>query len=230
MNNPSTQRQPRGIIKIELEPVVFLLPTWIAVCMSRFAFPRCPPKAICFRLSTRDSSASLRSRNSRCAWTCWATARREIAPFYWPPSQPGSPFRSPRGTILNLLLMEKRLSAWSVLNRKMPSSLRQFPLALPRRYPLEPGERYHSVEFSGMADRFLVQLFDDLGALRSYLFESQSGGLSQVPGMQYVSLISPSGVWGVLPGGSELRLAHLETGEIRSICGLRTGWSPVERQ
>jgi hypothetical protein len=101
------------------------------------------------------------------------------------------------------------------------------PSGLPRRYPLETCYKYHSVEFSGSADRFLVQLFDDVGGLQSHLFDSQSGKLSPVPGKHHISLISPSGSWGVLPGGSELRLAHLETGEARSICSLRTGWSPV---
>jgi hypothetical protein len=101
------------------------------------------------------------------------------------------------------------------------------PSGLPRRYPLESGGRYHSAEFAGAADRFIVHLFDDDGALHSHVFATQSGRLSPIPGKQYVTQIAPNGCWGVVPGGSELRIAHLETGEIRSVCGLRTGWSPV---
>lgn len=101
------------------------------------------------------------------------------------------------------------------------------PSGLPRRYPLESGGRYHSAEFAGAADRFIVHLFDDDGALHSHVFATQSGKLSPIPGARYVTQIAPNGCWGVVPGGSELRIAHVETGEVRRVCGLRTGWSPV---
>jgi hypothetical protein len=101
------------------------------------------------------------------------------------------------------------------------------PSGLPRRYPLDSGGRYHSAEFAGAMDRFIVHLFDDDGALHSHVFATQSGRLSPIPGGRYVTQIAPNGCWGVVPGGSDLRIAHVETGEIRSVCGLGTGWSPV---
>jgi hypothetical protein len=101
------------------------------------------------------------------------------------------------------------------------------PSGLPHRYRLEPGRGYHSAEFSGPTDRFLVHLLDEAVGLHSHLLEPESGKLSPIPGNRYITKIAPTGSWGVVPGGSELRLAHLETGEIRRVCGLRAGWSPV---
>jgi len=101
------------------------------------------------------------------------------------------------------------------------------PSGLPRRYPLDPSGKYHSAEFAGMVDRFVVHLIDDDGGLQSRVFAKQSGRLSTIPGTRYITLIAPNGSWGVVPGGSDLRIAHLETGETRRICGLRTGWSPL---
>jgi hypothetical protein len=101
------------------------------------------------------------------------------------------------------------------------------PSGLPRRYRLDPGSAYHSAEFSGLTDRFLVHLLDDAVGLHSHVLEPQSGRLSPIPGKRYITKIAPNGSWGVVPGGSELRLAHLETGDIQRVCGLRAGWSPV---
>lgn len=101
------------------------------------------------------------------------------------------------------------------------------PSGLPRRYPLNSGRRYHSAEFGGTTDRFIVHLFDDEGGLHSHVLATQSGQLSPIPGKRYITRVAPNGSWGVVPGGSEVRIAQLDTGEIRSICTLRTGWSPV---
>lgn len=99
------------------------------------------------------------------------------------------------------------------------------PSGLPRRYALKPNVRCHSAEFCG--NRFLIHLFDEDGGLHSHLFDTQSGALSPVPDNRHITLIAPDLTWGVVPGGSELRLASLETGEVRSVCSLRNGWSPV---
>lgn len=101
------------------------------------------------------------------------------------------------------------------------------PRGLPRRYPLDGSRQYHSAECGGKLDRFLVHSFNDLGGLDSHLFDAQSGELSAIPGKQFLRLVAPNTEWGVIPGGSELRIAHLETGEIRTICNLNRGWSPV---
>jgi len=101
------------------------------------------------------------------------------------------------------------------------------PSGFPRRFPLDSGGKYHSAEFGGTMDRFLVHLIDDDGGLHSHVFATQSGRMYPLPGARYIVQISPNGNWDVVPGGSELCIAHLETGEVRSVCSLRTGWSPV---
>jgi eukaryotic-like serine/threonine-protein kinase len=101
------------------------------------------------------------------------------------------------------------------------------PSGLPRRFPLESGRRYHSAEFGDTTDRFIVHLINDDGSLQSHVLGAQSGRLTPIPGTRYITQVAPNGSWGVVPGGSELRISHLETGEIRSICSLRAGWSPV---
>jgi hypothetical protein len=101
------------------------------------------------------------------------------------------------------------------------------PSGLVRRYPLDPNAKYHSAEFAGAVDRFIVHLIDENGALHTHLLDAQSGTLASIPGSRYVTEIAPNGTWAVVPGGSELRIAHLETGEMRSICVVRAGWSPL---
>ena len=90
------------------------------------------------------------------------------------------------------------------------------------------GPKYHSAEFSGREDRFLIHLHHDDGGLHTHILETQSGRLLPVPGKLHVTKIAPNGTWGVvLPTGLELRFAHLESGEIRTVCGLHAGWSPA---
>jgi hypothetical protein len=101
------------------------------------------------------------------------------------------------------------------------------PSGVSRRYRIEHADRCHAAEFCGSTERFLVHMQNDDGDLRSHVLDPQLGRLFPVPGQRYITLIAPNGIWGVVPGGSELRLASLETGEIRSICRLRNGWSPV---
>ena len=61
---------------------------------------------------------------------------------------------------------------------------------------------------------------------QSYL-RPRTGKLLAIAGEHYVTLIAPNGSWGVIPGGSELRLVNLESGEVRSVCSLASGWLPV---
>src|SRR5260370_22583713 len=56
------------------------------------------------------------------------------------------------------------------------------PSGLPRRYRLDPGSAYHSAEFSGLTDRFLVHLLDDSVGLHSHVLHPQPGTLSPVSG------------------------------------------------
>ena len=101
------------------------------------------------------------------------------------------------------------------------------PSGLPRRYSLKAGGKYHSAEFGGTTDRFIVHLIDDGCGLHSHVLDIQSGRLTPVPGQRYITQVAPHANWGVVPGGSELRITNLGTGEMRSICSLRTGWSAV---
>jgi hypothetical protein len=103
------------------------------------------------------------------------------------------------------------------------------PTGLPRRYPLSSGPKYHSAEFSGIDGRFLLHLHNaDQQGLHTHVFEPESGGLSPVPGKLHMTRIAPNGNWGVvLPAGLELRLGNVESGEIRTVCDLPAGWSPV---
>ena len=120
----------------------------------------------------------------------------------------------------SVVCLERRGSETNVLLTPIPSGLQ-------RRYRLEPGPRYHSAEFGGTADRYLLHLADDAGALHSHIFDPRTGKLSPVAGEHYVTLIAPNGRWGVIPGRSELRLANLESGEVRNVCALANGWLPV---
>ena len=101
------------------------------------------------------------------------------------------------------------------------------PSGLQRRYRLQPGPRYHSVEFVGTADRYLLHLADDAGALHSHNFDTLTGRLSPVAGERYVTLIAPNGRSGVIPGGSALQLVNLENQEVRRVCALASGWLPI---
>lgn len=101
------------------------------------------------------------------------------------------------------------------------------PLGLPQRFPLDGGRKCHSAEFAGGVNRFLIHSLDELGGLRTKVLDAQSGRSSAIPGEHYITLVSPSGKWGVVPGRPEFRIAHLETGEIRNICHLSPGWSPI---
>jgi hypothetical protein len=129
------------------------------------------------------------------------------------------PQLSPDGTAV--ICLERDQSESAIVVTPIPSGL-------PRRYPLNLGPKYHSAEFSGMEDRFLIHLHHDDGGLHTHMLETQSGRLLPVPGKLHVTKTAPNGTWGVvLPAGLELRLAHLESGEIRTVCGLHAGWSPV---
>jgi hypothetical protein len=129
------------------------------------------------------------------------------------------PQLSPDGTAV--ICLERDQSESAIVVTPIPSGL-------PRRYPLNLGPKYHSAEFSGMEDRFLIHLHHDDGGLHTHMLETQSGRLLAVPGKLHVTKMAPNGTWGVvLPAGLELRLAHLESGEIRTVCGLHAGWSPV---
>ena len=119
-----------------------------------------------------------------------------------------------------VICMERTESENAIVVTPIPSGLH-------RRYRLDPGRAYHSAEFSGFTGRFLVHLLDDAVGLHSHVLEPESGKLSPIPGNRHITKIAPNGSWGVVPGGSELRLAHIETGEIKRVCGLRAGWSPV---
>lgn len=101
------------------------------------------------------------------------------------------------------------------------------PSGLPRRYRLDPGPTYHSAEFTSVPGRFLVHLLDESFGLHTHVLDTETGVLAPVPGHRQVARIAPNGCWGVVPGGSELRLANLETGEVRDICSLRAGWSAI---
>jgi hypothetical protein len=103
------------------------------------------------------------------------------------------------------------------------------PTGLPRRYPLSSGPKYHSAEFSGIDGRFLLHLHNDhQQGLHTHVFEPESGRLSPIPGKLHLTKIAPDGNWGVvLPAGLELRLGNVESGDIRKVCDLPAGWSPV---
>jgi hypothetical protein len=120
----------------------------------------------------------------------------------------------------SVICLERRESETNILLTPIPSGL-------PRRYRLEPGRRYHSVEFLGTADRYLIHLADDAGALHSHIIDPRTDKLSAVADEGYVTLIAPNGSCGVIPGGSELRLASLESGTVQNICSLANGWVPI---
>ena len=128
------------------------------------------------------------------------------------------PQLSPDGT--SVICLERTQSETVIVVTPIPSGL-------PRRYSLDTGGKYHSAEFGGTPDRFIVHLIDDDCGLHSHVLNIQSGRLSPVPGKRYITHVAPYTDWGVVPGGSELRITHLGTGEMRNICSLRTGWSPV---
>ena len=120
----------------------------------------------------------------------------------------------------SVICLERQGSETNVLLTPIPSGLQ-------RRYRLESGPRYHSVEFVGTADRYLLHLIDDSGALHSHIFDPRTGKLLPVAGERYVTLIEPNGSCGVIPGGSGLRLVGLDSGTVRNICSLANGWVPI---
>ena len=101
------------------------------------------------------------------------------------------------------------------------------PCGLPRRYLLPHGPRYHSAEFISGDERFLLYVLQDNGDLKSHTFHPISGDMTPLPGDHRITLVRPCGKWGVIPRGPDLRLANLETGEVRRICALRPGWVPI---
>ena len=128
------------------------------------------------------------------------------------------PQLSPDGK--SVICLERTQSATVIVVTPIPSGLT-------RRYSLDSGRKYHSAEFGGTMDRFIVHLIDDDCGLHSHVLDIPSGRWTPVPGKRYITQVAPHADWGVVPGGSELRIANLRTGEMRSICSLRTGWSPV---
>ena len=76
-------------------------------------------------------------------------------------------------------------------------------------------------------DRFLVHLIDDTGGLESHVVAADFGANCRLYRASCTLPRFPRTVAGASCRRSELRIAHLETGEMRSICGLSTGWSPV---
>jgi hypothetical protein len=139
----------------------------------------------------------------------------------------GQPFQIAEGSNPQLSLDGQAVICMERTESENAIVVTPIPSGLPRRYQLDPGRAYHSAEFGGLTGRFLVHLLDDAAGLHSHVLDPESGRLSPIPGKRYVTKIAPNGSWGVVPGGSELRLAHIETGEIQRVCGLRAGWSAV---
>jgi len=120
----------------------------------------------------------------------------------------------------SVICLERRGSETNILLTPIPSGLQ-------RRYRLQSGPRYHSVEFLGTADRYLLHLADDTGALHSHIIDPRTDQLSPVAGERYVTLIAPNGSCGVIPGGSELRVVSLESETVQNVCSLANGWVPI---